>query len=742
MSEQEKAGTDKPEKLWRKLGLSDHEYEVIVEQLGREPNPVELNMYSVMWSEHCSYKHSRSSLKLFPTDGPRVVQGPGENAGVVDIGDGYAAVFKIESHNHPSAVEPYQGAATGVGGILRDIYTMGAQPIAFLNSLRFGPPDNARGRYLFAGVVAGIGGYGNCVGIPTVGGEVYFEPCYRGNPLVNAMCVGVMPVERLVLGKACGEGNLVALAGARTGRDGIHGVTFASEELSDQSEKDRPAVQVGDPFLGKLLIDATLEAVDRKLVAGVQDLGGAGLTCALTETASRAGTGLEIDLEKVLLREEGLEPFEILTSESQERMLFIVEPQRLEELEGIFRHWELPLTVLGRVSSGKMVTVRYHGEIVAEVPAGSVAGGSPEYEPESREPAYIRELAAFDPLGLPPVKNRGKALLDLLSAPDVASKEWVWQQYDYMVRTCTLEGPGGDAAVLRLRGSGKALAVAVDGNGRHAYLDPRLGGMLAVAEATRNLSCSGAEPIGITDCLNFGNPEKPEMFWQFRQSVEGMAEACRVLEVPVVGGNVSFYNEVEDEAIYPTPVVGAVGLLEKADQHCGIGFCAEGNLICLIGPHHISLGGSQFLKTIHGRVAGSPAGIDLPGEKKLQAFLRRLVAGKLIMSAHDLSDGGLGVAVAESCLKGGTGAALDLPSSPRPDLDLFGEGPSRVLVSIRPADLGDVSKQAGEAGVRLSELGWTGGKKLEINCGGSRVVSLELEAMKKAYEEVFSWMMK
>jgi len=474
------------EQSWRQLGLTDQEYRLICEQMGRKPNLVELNMYSVMWSEHCSYKHSRSALKLFPTSGRRVIQGPGENAGVVDIGDGWAAVFKIESHNHPSAVEPYQGAATGVGGILRDIFTMGAQPVAFLNSLRFGNLKDARGRCLFDGVVAGIGGYGNCVGIPTVGGEIYFEDCYQGNPLVNAMCVGIMPQERLVLEKAVGEGNLVVLVGARTGRDGIHGVTFASEELSQESEERRPTVQVGDPFLGKLLLEATLEAIEKKLVVGVQDLGGAGLTCALTETAARAGSGMEIELDRVPLREE--DPFEILTSESQERMLLIVEPDQYKAVETVFRRWELSPAILGRVTADGRVVVRFRGEEVVRVPAASVSGGSPAYEP----PAH--------------------------------------------------------------------------------------------------------EPIGITDCLNFGNPEKPEIYWQFSQAVAGMAEACKQLEVPVVGGNVNFYNEVEGEAIYPNPIVGAVGLLENYEQQAKIAFVAEGDIICLLGAKTVSLGGSQFFK--------------------------------------------------------------------------------------------------------------------------------------------------
>ncbi len=730
------------QQTWRQLGLTDREYEMIVEQMGREPNPIELNMYSVMWSEHCSYKHSRSALSLFPTSGPRVVQGPGENAGVVDIGDGWAAVFKIESHNHPSAVEPYQGAATGVGGILRDIFTMGAQPVAFLNSLRFGNLDDARGRYLFDGVVAGIGGYGNCVGIPTVAGEIYFEPCYSGNPLVNAMCVGVMPIGRLVLGKACGEGNLVVMAGARTGRDGIHGVTFASEELSVQSEERRPAVQVGDPFLGKLLMDATLEAIEKKLVCGVQDFGGAGLTCALTETASRAGTGLEIDLGQVPLREEDMHPFEILISESQERMLLIVEPGKLEELKEIFRRWELEPAVLGRVTGDGKVVARYRGEVVAEVPAESVAGGSPAFKPESREPEYYRRLENFDPLSLPPIDNYDEALLKLLASPDIASKEWVWRRYDYMVRTCTVEGPGGDAAVIRLRETGKALALSVDGNGRHTYLDPRRGGMMAVAEATRNLSCCGAEPIGITDCLNFGNPEKPEIYWQFREAVEGMAEACRVLDVQVVGGNVSFYNEVEGEAIYPTPVVGAVGLLNDPEKHCSMALRDDGDLICLLGPQRTALGGSQFLKNCCDIVAGRLADIDLELEKRMQGLLRRLIGEGLLSSAHDLSDGGLAVALAESCMSGGKGVRLNLPSSAYPAHDLFGEGPSRVLISLKPEQINRVLALSRDAEVPLAEMGEVSGNALIIKLGGDIIIDRKIAALKKVYEEVFSCLMK
>ena len=730
------------EQNWRQLGLTDQEYTMISEQMGREPNLVELNMYSVMWSEHCSYKHSQSALKQFPTRGRRVIQGPGENAGVVDIGDGWVAVFKIESHNHPSAVEPYQGAATGVGGILRDIFTMGAQPVAFLNSLRFGNLEDARGRYLFDGVVAGIGGYGNCVGIPTVGGEIYFEDCYQGNPLVNAMCVGIMPLERLVLGKAAGVGNLVVLVGARTGRDGIHGVTFASEELSQASEERRPAVQVGDPFLGKLLLEATLEVIEKKLVVGVQDLGGAGLTCALTETAARAGSGVEIELDQVPLREEGMHPFEILTSESQERMLLIVEPEKYEDVETVFRRWELSPAVLGKVTADGLVVARFKGEEVVRVPAASVSGGAPAYDPPAREPEYFKQLAIRNPLDLPAVKDFNKTLVSLLSSPDIASKEWVWRRYDYMVRTCTVQGPGGDAAVIRHRESGKALAMAVDGNGRYVYLNPYLGGMLAVAEATRNVSCVGAETIGITDCLNFGNPEKPEIYWQFSQAVAGMAEACRVLEVPVVGGNVSFYNEVEGEAIYPTPVVGAVGLLEHFEMQAKSAFVQEGDKIYLLGAKEVSLGGSQFLKTVHGQLYGELAGLNLNLEKQLQELVRCLISEELLQSAHDLSDGGLSVALAESCLAGNIGADVSLNGSVRPELELFGEGPSRVLVSVNP-ELGDrVKKNAIDAGVPVEEIGVVQGDLLKVTSGDNLIIELKLALLEKAYREVFSWIME
>ncbi len=729
---------------WRALGLTAAEYEQIRDDLGRDPNDVELNIYSVMWSEHCSYKHSRAVLGLLPGAGPRVLQGPGENAGVVDLGDGWAVAFRVESHNHPAAVEPYQGAATGVGGIIRDIVAMGARPVALLNSLRFGPPQDERGRALVGGVVAGVASYGNTTGIPVVAGEIYFEDCYAGNPLVNAMGVGLLPAARLVRGIAAGAGNRVLLAGSRTGRDGIHGVTFASEELALAVEDEGRAVPVqkGDPFLGKLLLEACLEAAEKELLVGMQDLGGAGLACATTETAARAGTGMEIDLDRVPLREEGLQPFEILLSESQERMLLIVTPENITATEEIFNRWGVPLAVLGTVTGDGIVRVKYRGAAVAAVSAAGVAGGPAAFCRQDLESAAPENRTAGDPGLLPPGPDLEQAFCMVLGSLNAASKEWAWRRYHYADGGRVLQGPGGDAALVRLQETGGALAVTIDGNGRQVFLDPYLGGMLAVAEATRNLACTGAEPLGITDGLNFGSPENPEVFRQFRQAVEGIAAACRALEVPVVGGNVSFYNETGGEAIYPTPVIGAVGYLADPERACGVAFRRAGDALLLLGARCVSLGGSEYLKTCHDRVDGTPAPLDLDLEKALQGLLRRAAAEGLIASAHDLSDGGLAVALAESCLAGGVGARIDLPLEKEARLTLFGEGPSRVLVSLPRAALKPFLVLAREAAVPVVELGEVGGDALVVSAGGCPLLRVGVATMDRLYREALPALME
>ncbi|MBK5093154.1 MAG: phosphoribosylformylglycinamidine synthase subunit PurL, partial [Actinobacteria bacterium] len=632
--------------LYEELGLTTSEYEDIVEVLGREPNKVELGMYSVMWSEHCSYKSSKEQLRKLPTTGPRVLVGPGENAGVVDIGDGMAVVFKMESHNHPSAVEPFQGAATGVGGIVRDIFTMGARPIAGLDPLRFGSLENARTRYLFDGVVAGIASYGNCLGIPTVAGDVYFEDSYEENPLVNVMCLGIMPVERLIRGQASVPGSVGVLMGSSTGRDGIGGVSvLASQEFDETSVEKRPSVQVGDPFTEKLLIEACLEMLESGLLVGLQDLGGAGLTCATCETAERGGCGMDVDISKVPLREPGMEPIEIMMSESQERMFAICTEDNLEKVLGVCSKWGLDATPLARVTEGDTLRLLMGGEVVAEVPASSLARG-PEYHRDQEKPIYIDEVAAFDPGTLPPPGDLGDTLLKLLGSPNICSRHWVYHQYDHMVRVNTVVLPGGDAAVLRVIGVKTALALTCDCNGRYCYLDPYVGAQIAVAESGRNLACTGATPVALTNCLNFGNPEKPGIFWQFCRAVEGLAEGCAQLETPVVGGNVSFYNESFGEAIYPTPVIGMLGLLDDVDNRVGTAFVRGGDLVVLLGETKDELGGSEYLKVIHGRVAGPPPSIDWSAEKGLVECLTRAAGSGMLASAHDLSEGGLAVALA------------------------------------------------------------------------------------------------
>ncbi|NLZ92605.1 MAG: phosphoribosylformylglycinamidine synthase subunit PurL [Firmicutes bacterium] len=728
---------------WRSMGLKDEEYQMIIEILGREPNYVELGMFSVMWSEHCSYKNSKDVLRTFPTKGDRVLQGPGENAGIVDIGDGLAVCFKIESHNHPSAIEPYQGAATGVGGIIRDIFTMGARPIASLNSLRFGTLDDAHVRYIFDGVVSGIAGYGNSIGVPTVAGEVYFDSSYQGNPLVNAMCVGLLEVEKIKLGRATGKGNPVILVGARTGRDGMHGVTFASEELSEASEEKSPEVQVGDPFTEKLLLEACLELINNDDIVGIQDLGGAGLTCATSEMASRGGSGMEIELDLVPCREEGMTPYEIMISESQERMLLVVTPEKEKKVHDTFKRWGLISTTIGHVTDDGILRIRQDGKVVAEVPARSLAEDSPVYCPAYQEPAYLKTTAALDLQSLPDVQDANQVLLKLLASPNIASKEWVWQQYDYMVRTSTVVLPGADAAIIRIRGTKKGIALSTDCNARYVYLDPYTGGKIAVAEAARNVVCSGGEPLAITNCLNFGNPEKPEIFWQFRQAVCGMSEACSAFNTPVTGGNVSFYNETNGEAIYPTPVVGMVGLLEDVQQHCTPAFKAAGDVVVLLGDTYDELGGSEYLANIHQKVQGQPPALDLEKEKALHKVVLAAIKQGLVKSAHDLSEGGLAVALAECCFTNEIGAAISLSTQGlRLDSLLFGETQSRVLVSVAPDKLSLFLELAAQNLVPAYKIGQTGGTNLQVTVDGAAQIKLPLSQLKKAWQEAIPCAMK
>lgn len=725
-------------RVYSEMGLRESEYERIVEILGRDPNYTELGMFAVLWSEHCAYKHTRPLFKHFPTSGPRIIQGPGENAGVVSIGDGQAVVFKVESHNHPSAVEPYQGAATGVGGILRDIFTMGARPIACLNSLRFGPLSDPRVRYLFSGVVSGIAGYGNCVGVPTVGGEVYFDPTYAGNPLVNVMAVGLVEEKHIARASAKGVGNPVMVVGAATGRDGIHGASFASAELNEESESRRPSVQVGDPFTEKLLIEACLELIQSGAIVGIQDMGAAGLTSSACEMASRAGSGIEMDLALVPRREEGMTPYEIMLSESQERMLVVPESGAEERVKEIVEKWGLHAVVVGRVTDDGLLRILENGVVAAEVPAWALStDGAPAYTPPAERPAYLAacHAARLDTLPLP--SDLDAVLLRLLGSGTIASKEWVYRQYDHQVQTNTVAGPGSDAAVLRVKGTGKGLAVTIDGNGRYGYLDAAAGGKIAVAEAARNLACTGAVPVGCTDGLNFGNPEKPEIYWQIREAVLGISEACRTLDIPVTGGNASLYNETCGEAIYPTPVIGMVGLLEDVTKRCPSGFSQAGDTIVLLGANRDELGGSEYLALCHGLVAGKPPHIDLAAEKALMQTLLAGIAGGLIRSAHDCAEGGLAVTLAEACLLGGLGAGVLLGDEMRADALLFGESQGRAIVTVRPDDVAALAKLAEAAGVPCTVLGAVRrDAQLAIRIvdrGSQPVISLSLAEMEREW---------
>jgi phosphoribosylformylglycinamidine synthase II len=713
-------------------GVTRDEYARIVELCGREPNLTELGVFSVMWSEHCSYKSSRVHLRTLPTEGPRVVQGPGENAGAVDIGDGLAAVFKIESHNHPSFIEPYQGAATGVGGIIRDIFTMGARPIALLDALRFGPLDVPRNRRILEGVVAGIAGYGNSIGIPTIGGEVMFDESYNGNPLVNVFCLGIARADAIVKGAASGVGNSVYYVGAKTGRDGIHGATMASAEFDEKSAEKRPAVQVGDPFMEKLLLEACLEVMKTDACVGVQDMGAAGLTCATCETGSRGGVGVEIDVALVPQRETGMSPYEIMLSESQERMLLIVKRGREAEVEQVFEKWDLHAVRIGEVMAGDRMRVKQNGVVVVDVPNRGLTDEAPVYHRPMREPEGRAELHRIPVESLRATPTPQDALLTLLAAPAVASKQWIYRQYDHMVRTNTIVPAGMGAGVVRVKGTRRALAMSVDGNGRYCLLDPRQGARLAVAEAARNVACAGGLPIGATNCLNFGNPQRPEIMWQFAEAVAGIGEACRALDLPITGGNVSLYNETEGQPILPTPVLGVVGVIEDAGHAVARAWPAEGLEIVLLGENRGEFGGSEYLKTVHGLVRGLPPVLDLAQERALQALLVEGAASGWVSSAHDCSDGGFAVALAECCFDGAGGAEVDVvASSSDGGLDrlaatLFGETATRAIVSVRPGRMAACLATSQRLGVPARRIGRTGGARLRIAVDGLVAIDLPL----------------
>jgi phosphoribosylformylglycinamidine synthase II len=720
-------------KILDEHNLTEEEYQKIVELIGRDPNITELGIFSLMWSEHCSYKSSKKHLSKLPTEGKHVIQGPGENAGIIDIGGGLAAVFKIESHNHPSFIEPYQGAATGIGGILRDIFTMGARPIALLDSLRFGPLDVAKNRSVMEGVVSGIAGYGNSIGVPTVGGEIYFDEAYALNPLVNVFCLGLVEKDRIFYARAEGAGNPVLYVGSKTGRDGIHGATMASAEFDEDLERKRPNVQVGDPFKEKLLLEACLEAMSKDIIIGIQDMGAAGLTCSTSEMASNSGSGIAIDLDKVPQREEGMTPYEIMLSESQERMLICAKKERVKEVQEIFAKWDLEAVIIGQVTDGDRLKVRAGGEIVVDVPVDSIVNLCPLYDRPSRRPAYLDDLS-FD---LPPAKESyGEDYLKVLGSPLIANKEWAYRQYDHMVQVNTVFLPGAGASLLRLKGRDFGIALTLDGNSLYTYLDPLNGGRIAVAEACRNLACVGARPVGVTNCLNFGNPEKPEIMWQFQKAIEGISEACRTFDIPVTGGNVSFYNDTEGGSIQPTPVLGIVGVIDDISRAVSPGFKGDGQTILLLGRSKDELGGSEYLRTVHGLKKGVPPQIDLSFEKAVQDVCIAAIDKGLIQSAHDISEGGLAVCLAEGSFFSAahTGFAVSLKDAVRTDALLFGETQSRIIVTAKPEHLAALKDLALEKGIPLTELGVTGGDRLTIRHQGRTVVDVPADQAYKTWK--------
>jgi len=723
-------------KVAQEHGMTEEEYERMLEILGRKPNHTELGIFSVMWSEHCSYKNSIAMLKKLPREGENLMAEAGEeNAGLVDIGDGLAVSFKIESHNHPSAIEPYQGAATGVGGILRDIFSMGARPVASLNSLRFGPLDNERNRYLFKNVVKGIGDYGNSVGVPTVAGEVVFDEHYSGNPLVNAMTVGVVKHNYIVNAIAEGEGNKVIIYGSATGRDGIHGATFASEELTEESEERRPAVQVGDPFAEKSLLEATLELARKPYVVGIQDMGAAGITCCTTEMSARTGAGMDIDLDKVPQREKGMTPYEIMLSESQERMLAIVQTGFEEEVFGVFDKWDLDYAVLGEVNSTGKVSITHNGKPAGEVPAWHLVlgGGAPVYHRESEKPDYLETLTMYDVEDYPEPEDYNQAFRQVFSHPNIASKRWVYEQYDHTVRSNTVEGPGGDAAVIRLKETGKALAMSVDGNGKYVYLNPRRGGQIAVAESARNVACTGAKPVAITNCLNFGNPYDPGVYYQFKEAVGGIGSACEILETPVTGGNVSFYNESPDSAVYPTPVIGMIGVLDDANHAMTPHFKQVDDFIMIMGTLKGGLGGSTYLQVVYDTLVGDTPDIDLDFERRVQEALIEAIGKGVVNSAHDVSDGGLAVTVAECCISNPGrmfGANIHVHRKIRDDELMFAENQSLVVVSLPEDHLLEIERIASQYNVPCTTIGRVRGDRYTFN----DKIDLDIHEIQEWYE--------
>ncbi|MGD8781827.1 MAG: phosphoribosylformylglycinamidine synthase subunit PurL [Ignavibacteria bacterium] len=721
-------------------GLTEEEFNKICGILGRTPNFTELGVFSVMWSEHCSYKNSIAQLKTLPREGGRLLVGAGEeNAGLVDIGEGLAIAFKIESHNHPSAVEPYQGAATGVGGILRDIFTMGARPIASLNSLRFGTLDDARTKYLFKGVVKGIGDYGNCFGVPTVAGEVFFDESYKGNPLVNAMAVGIVKQDKTASAIAKGEGNPVMIVGSSTGRDGIHGATFASEEISEKSEAKRPSVQVGDPFTEKLLLEATLEIINEDLIVGIQDMGAAGISCSTSEMSEKGNAGMDIDLTKVPLREEGMSAYEIMLSESQERMLVVGKKGKEERIKEIFEKWDLNCVEIGTVKNDGILNIKYNGEQKASLPAWDLVlgGGAPVYRRDTKKPDYLAKKWGFDFNSLPEPDCISTAFEKVFASLNIVSKQWVYEQYDSTIGTNTVVGPGCDSAVIRIKDTVKAIAMKTDCNSRYVYLNPREGAKIAVAESARNIVCSGGHPLAITNCLNFGNPYKPEVYWVFKEAIAGMGEACRFFNTSVTGGNVSFYNESPDAAVYPTPVIGMVGYIDNIDFITTSYFKNEGDLIYLLGEDYEELGGSEYAKIIHGVVEGNCPKIDLQAEKDLQKLVLQLIENNLLNSAHDVAEGGIICSMAECCIidkENPIGADVHIPVKTRDDFSLFSESQSRIIVSISPDKKERFENYASKSFVPYQMMGTVGGNSLKVNSQ----YDIGLEKLKSIYYDTIS----